>query len=121
MFLLQPSQTGLLSLEIGADMLILMPRDPPPDAPYWLGRTVLAVVDAIAWPAAWIIGAMQLPERGGLIGGVIASLAVLAMLRRLHRAIWMNHRYYFTTWWFARMMLILLIVGATMKLFMLAA
>jgi hypothetical protein len=59
---------------------------------------MLAVLDAVTWPALWFYGAMQLPNKGGMIGGFVAACAVLAGLSRLHTAVWHNHRYGFTTW-----------------------
>ncbi len=43
-------------------MWFVFARAPLPDAPYWPGRRLLALVDAIAWPVAWIALATQ-PQR----------------------------------------------------------
>jgi hypothetical protein len=43
-------------------------------------------------------------------------VALLCSLSRLHRALWVNHRYRFTTWRWGRALAALLLVGAVMKL-----
>jgi hypothetical protein len=35
-------------------MRLVFIREAVPDAPYWAGRRLLALVGAVAWPAAWI-------------------------------------------------------------------
>ncbi|MBK1611919.1 hypothetical protein CKO44_00345 [Rubrivivax gelatinosus] len=97
-------------------MLILFTREAEPDAPYWTGRVLLGALDALAWPAAWMALAFQLPERGGMVGGLMISLAALAAVRRLHTALCENHRYRFTTWKVGKVLLGLYFIGVVMKL-----
>jgi hypothetical protein len=79
-------------------MWLLVAREPRPDAPYWLGRRLLAAVDAVGWPLLWVLVFRHVPEPVGLVGPIVTALAVLLGLRRLHRALWVNHRYWFTAW-----------------------
>jgi hypothetical protein len=97
-------------------MWLIFTRAPLPDAPYWPGRRALALVDAIAWPAAWIALATQLPKPAGIVGPMVIALAVLSALGRLRRAVWQNHRYHFTTWRWGRFVGTLLLLGAVLKI-----
>ena len=79
-------------------MWLLVAREPRPDAPDWPGRRLLAAVDAVAWPLMWVLLIRHVPGPAGLVGPFVTALAVLLGLGRLHRALWVNHRYWFTTW-----------------------
>ncbi len=97
-------------------MWLLVARTPPPDAQHWRGRRWLAAVDALAWPLLWVLVFGQAPMPLGIVGPVVVSLAVLCAIGRLHRALWLNHRYWFTTWRWGRVAAVLLLVGAVLKL-----
>lgn len=97
-------------------MWLLYARTPRPDAPYWPGRRLLAAVDALAWPLLWVIGFSHVPRPVGVVGPVIAAVALLCAIGRLHRALWLNHRYRFTTWRWGRLAAVLLLVGVVLKL-----
>lgn len=97
-------------------MWLVLTRAPLPDAPYWTGRRLLALVDAVAWPAAWIVLAKQLPQPAGIVGPMVIAFAVLSALDRVHRAAMQNHRYHFTTWRWGRILGGLLLVGFVLKL-----
>lgn len=97
-------------------MWLLVAREPPPDAPYWPGRRLLAAVDAAVWPLLWVMVFSQAPKPVGLVGPFVATVALLFALGRLHRALWINHRYRFTTWRWVRIAAALLLVGMVMKL-----
>ncbi len=97
-------------------MWLVLTRAPLPDAPYWSGRRTLALVDAVAWPAAWIALAMHLPQPAGIVGPMVIALAALSALGRAHRAAWLNHRYHFTTWRWGRVAAGLLLIGLVLKL-----
>ena len=43
-------------------MFLLFGRRSRPEAAYWPGRRNLGALDAIAWRAAWAIGARWLPQ-----------------------------------------------------------
>lgn len=90
------------------------------DAAYWSGRHALAVLDAVAWPIAWIAATLYVRDRCGLVGAMVVAVAALQALRRLRRAICENHRYFFSTWRWARIVSIALLVGWLMKLYYVA-
>lgn len=96
-------------------MWLVLTRAPLPDAPYWPGRQLLALVDAVAWPAAWIAVATRVPEPAGIVGPMVIALAALSALGRAHRAAMHNHRYHFTTWRWGRAVVGLLLMGFVMK------
>lgn len=97
-------------------MWLVLTRASLPDAPYWPGRRLLALVDAVAWPAAWIAVATRLPEPAGIVGPMVIALAVLSALGRVHKAAMHNHRYHFTTWRWGRVAAGLLLIGLVLKL-----
>lgn len=99
-------------------MWLLVAREPRPDAPDWPGRRLLAAVDAVIWPLMWVLLIRHVPGPAGLIGPFVTALAVLLGLGRLHRALWVNHRYWFTTWRWGKVLGAMLLVGAVMKLSM---
>lgn len=96
-------------------MWIVLTRAPLPDAPYWAGRRLLALADAVAWPAGWVLLAMQLQQPAGIVGPVVIALAVLSAIGRVHRAAWRNHHYYFTTWRWGRVLVGLLLLGIVLN------
>jgi hypothetical protein len=96
-------------------MWVMIAREPRPDAPYWPGRHVLAAVDAVLWPVMLVLLINQAPVPVGLVGPFVTAVAVLCGLGRLHRALWLNHRYRFTTWRWGRIAAALLLVGLVMK------
>jgi len=99
-------------------MWLLVAREPRPDAPDWPGRRLLAAVDAVVWPLLWVWVFRHAPEPVGLVGPFVTAMAVLLGLGRLHRALWVNHRYWFTTWRWGRVAAALLVVGAVLKVTM---
>jgi hypothetical protein len=48
------------------------------------------------------------------------ALAVLGGVSRLHRALWVNHRYWFTTWRWGKVLAAMLLIGAMLKVLMVA-
>lgn len=96
-------------------MWLVLTRAPLPDMPYWPGRRVLALVDAVAWPAAWIVLSTQLPQPAGIVGPMVIALAMLSAIGRVHRAACQNHRYRFTTWRWGRVALGLLLIALVLK------
>ena len=97
-------------------MWLLVARERRPDAPYWAGRRLLAAVDAAAWPLMWMAGFSHAAVPVGLVGPLVVVLAVLCALGRLHRAVWINHRYWFTTWRWGRVVAALMLSGLVLKL-----
>ena len=97
-------------------MWLLYARALPPDAPYWPGRRLLAAADALAWPMSWVIVLSHAPKPVGLVGPFVAAVALLCAIGRLHRAVWVNHRYRFTAWRWGRVAAALLLVGLVLKL-----
>jgi hypothetical protein len=97
-------------------MWLLVAREPMPDAPYWLGRCLLAAVDALAWPLLWVLAFSEVPASVGLVGPFVSAVAFLCGLGRLHRALWLNHRYQFTTWRWGRFAAAFILLGLVMKM-----
>jgi hypothetical protein len=58
---------------------------------------LLSVIDAVAWPAGWLVAVSAVPEPG-VLGQVFGALLILLILKRSHRALVRNERYRFTTW-----------------------
>lgn len=86
-----------------------------PDASYWAGRRWWAALDAIVWPAAWIVFAQGIPaEAGGLRSLVVMTCIIVAVLR-LRRAVFENHRYWFTTWRWGRVAVVLIIASYVVR------
>jgi hypothetical protein len=79
---------------------------------------LLAAVDAVVWPLLWVWVFRHAPEPVGLVGPFVTAMAVLLGLGRLHRALWVNHRYWFTTWRWGRVAAALLVVGAVLEVTM---
>lgn len=96
-------------------MLVLIPRQSRPDAPYWLGRRLLAAVDALVWPIVCALLVLHLSGTAGLSRPVAAVSALWAFFR-LCCAVLANHRYWFTTWVFVRVVAVLLVVDGVVKL-----
>jgi hypothetical protein len=63
-----------------------------------------------------------LVEDGKGVEDVAARFGVspLCAVGRLHRALWVNHRYWFTTWRWSQVLGALLLMGAVMRLALLA-
>jgi hypothetical protein len=97
-------------------MWLVLSRVPQPEAPYWPGRRLLALADAVAWPAGWIALATQLPQPTGIVGPMVIALAMLSAVRRVYRAGWQNHRYRFATWRWGRVVAVLLFIGLVLKM-----
>ena len=97
-------------------MWLLFAREPRPDAPYWPGRRVLAAVDAAIWPLLWVAVFAHAPKPVGVVGPVVATVALLSAWGRLRRALWSNHRYRFTTWRWGCVAAALLLMGVVLKL-----
>lgn len=95
-------------------MWLLVARHPTPDAPYWAGRRWLAAADAVAWPLLWVLALRHFPAPMGIMAPMVIALAALCACSRLHRALWVNHRYQFTAW--CRVSVIVLVGGAALKL-----
>ena len=97
-------------------MWLLVAREPRPDAPYWPGRRWLAAVDATMWPLLWVLLFSHELKPVGLVGPFVTAVAFLCALGRLHRALWVNHRYRFTTWRWGRIAAALMLMGVVLKL-----
>lgn len=97
-------------------MWVIFARAPPPDAVVWQGRRALALVDAVAWPAAWAVFILGLPVALGVAGHFVLALCAVSALARAHRAVAHNHRYHFTTWHWGRRLAFVLAFGYALKL-----
>jgi hypothetical protein len=65
--------------------------------------------------ASAVLVLRHVPEPVGLVGPFVTALAVLLGLGRLHRAVWLNHRYRFTTWRWAKVAAWMMLFGFVMK------
>jgi hypothetical protein len=92
-------------------MWVLVLREPLPDAHWWPRRHLLAAIDAMVWPLAWVLIFLNAPKPVGLMGPFVSSVAILYGLRRLHRALWLNHRYRFATWRWGRIAAGMMLLG----------
>ena len=79
-------------------MWIVLARRERCPALSWPGRRLLALIDALAWPAAFAALIIQAPFATELVGAVSLALCLLCALRRARRAVWDNEGYWFTTW-----------------------
>ncbi|MCE4558011.1 hypothetical protein [Pelomonas cellulosilytica] len=100
--------------------VLILRRERRPDAPYWPGRRLLAAMDAVAWPLACAVLALQIPKAAGL-AFLVTVVAALCAFFRLCGAILNNQRYWFTSWRVLRLCAFLLFVGLVTKLAMWAA
>jgi hypothetical protein len=98
-------------------MLLLISRPARPEAAYWQGRRSIAALDAVAWPALWMIVISRAPFSTGIVGTAAMTLIVLVAVRRLHRAIFRNPHYEFTTLRWGIVLAGMLAIGAGLKLF----
>ena len=97
-------------------MWVLYARAPTPNASYWPGRRLLALIDAILWPSLVAFGVSRMPMDPGMVGQVVLALCALSGLRRCARALWYNERYRFTTWRVGVALFGMLVFGAVLKL-----
>lgn len=99
----------------GRAMWLLVAREPLPDAPYWPGRHLITAVDAVLWPILWFLLITHAPASVGPVRPCVCAVALLCGLGRLHRALWVNHRYWFTTWRWGRIGAVCMLIGMVMK------
>lgn len=97
-------------------MWVLIRREPKPDAMYWPGRRLLAVVDAVGWPLLWMLLLWPHVGQGGLLVAVVLAMAAICGVSRLRRAWWLNHRYRFTTGRWAKLVGALVLYGLLLRL-----
>jgi hypothetical protein len=97
-------------------MLFLISYPPKPEAPHWPGRPLLAALDVVLWPAAWVAVAALAPMKTGVVGPFIIAVAVLCAVLRLHRAVGRNERYWFATCRWGKVLGALLLIGMVLKL-----
>jgi len=96
-------------------MWIIYGRTPKPDAAYFAGRRWLALLDAVAWPVAWLIAISVIPYNTGVLGILAKAVLVLVALRRCQRALFRNERYRFSTLRWGVPILALVALGELMK------
>ena len=77
---------------------------------------MFAAADAVVWPLllVWVI--WRVPAPVGIVGPFVVAVATLCVLSRLHRALWLNHRYRFTTWRWGKVFGAMLLIGGVLKL-----
>ena len=97
-------------------MWVIFARASPPDAQVWPGRRLLALFDAVGWPAAWAAWLLGLSVPLGLAGHFALAWCGVAAVRRAIRAVGGNPRYHFTTSRWGRWAALALVFGYTLKL-----
>lgn len=97
-------------------MWLLVAREPRSNATHWTGRRWLSAVDAVAWPLLWVVLVNRFDQPVGVVGPVVVAIAILMAAERIHRALWVNHRYWFTTWRWGRVVAALVVIGLVLKL-----
>lgn len=87
-----------------------------PPAADWPGRHVLAVVDALAWPAlvSFALNAVTVPH--GLIGDVVIASCSMLAVRRAWTAAFRASQYRFTTGHVGIPLAAMLALGVSLKL-----
>ena len=78
---------------------------------------MLALLDAIVWPALWFALIAASPFAQGVVGWTAMGLLGLAAIRRAYLAILRNERYWFTTAGWAAPIAILMATGLVIRLF----
>jgi hypothetical protein len=69
----------------------------------------------VAWLLFWVILASQIDAPVGNVGTMIVAVLPLFSVERIHRAVWVIHRYWFTTWHRARIAISLMAIGVVLK------
>jgi hypothetical protein len=95
---------------------VIFARAPPPDAIVWPGRRAVALVDAVAWPAAWASFVLGTTVPLGLLGDCALAYRGIAAVQRAYLAVRQNHRYHFTTWRWGLRLVLVLALGYALKL-----
>jgi hypothetical protein len=77
----------------GPAMWMIFARGPHLDSPYRPGRRLLAALDAVAWPAMWVMLVFISRVSTGILGWMGIAWGAWAGAKRLRRAVLENHRY----------------------------
>jgi hypothetical protein len=96
-------------------MWILYGRTPKADVACFPGRRWLALLDAVAWPVAWLIAISAIPYVTGVLEVFAKAVLVLIALRRCQRALFRNERYRFSSLRWGVPILTLVALGELMK------
>jgi hypothetical protein len=99
-------------------MWLVIAQRPRPAMPHWPGRRRLAAVDAVIWPAFWIVmlWRLRLEVPMGVTGPVLMAVLALSALSRFRRAVFDNADYRFTTWRWGKVLGGLLLVSGFIQL-----
>ncbi|MGY0193855.1 hypothetical protein ACWA7J_02140 [Leptothrix sp. BB-4] len=79
-------------------MWIVIPRRERPVMPYWPGRRLLGAMDALAWPALWMVTLMRVDLPMGGVRPFLLTVLTWFAVSRCWRATFDNSDYTFTTW-----------------------
>lgn len=96
-------------------MWMAITRAPKLDKPYWPGRRIAALADALVWPMLVAAGLLKFQQTTGLTGPFAVAVCVFFAARRATIALWRNWRYRFTTVWVGTPLLAILALGAILK------
>jgi hypothetical protein len=97
-------------------MWLLFARTPTPAAADWPGRRTLAVIDALAWPAAVACAVSAMTVSHGLVGNVAVATCAVLGVRGAWTAAFRSSHYRFTTWHLGMPLAAILALGVVMKL-----
>ena len=86
------------------------------DVAVWPGRRVLAVADAVAWPALWIYVTLHAPFETGLAGKAVVTLAAVMAVHRVVKALLRNERYRFSVVRWGKVAVGFLFLGFALKI-----
>ncbi|ACB33153.1 hypothetical protein Lcho_0881 [Leptothrix cholodnii SP-6] len=92
-------------------MWLLISRRVRSEMPYWPGRRLLAAIDALVWPAVWLVVLMRVEVPMGVTRSVFMAVLAMCAVSRLWRATFDNSDYTFTTWRWGKVLGGLLLVS----------
>ena len=71
----------------------LIERQPRPAGHASTGHTPVGALDAVAFPMLSALAVVNASLTSGVVGAVVAAVAVLAAISGLSRSLWQNERY----------------------------
>ncbi len=97
-------------------MWLVITRRERPVMPYWPGRRLLGAIDAVVWPALWVVALARVPAPMGGVRPFLIAVHAWFAFSRFWRAVFDNSDYRFTTWRWGKVLGGLLILRWFMQL-----